>query len=462
MIRHESPRGDAEAIWQAAIDAVEPKRLLAATAGDLIEPLPRGRIVVVGAGKGAAAMAAGIESVLSDLHFPPEKLSGLVSVPEGCGRQLARIEVRQTRPAGANLPTPRVVQATARMLAMIGQLGPDDLAVALVTGGGSALLAAPRDGLTLDDKVALARFLPAHGAGIVELNTVRRAASAVKAGGLAGACRAGRLTVLVLSDVIGDPLDLIASGPCMPTPPDPPGALAILERFAAGPVVPRLAELLHADIAAGATGPPRAAAGPDWTTPAGCRVVHRIVGNNATAVEAAAAAARGLGYAVEVRHARADLPAAEGNAGTIGIRLAGEGMALAAMAGGDGRPRAIIEGGEATVSMPVGHGVGGRNQQTVIVAAEAILGMATAGGGIWPGGLVIASIGTDGEDGPTDAAGAVVDRAVAARLALDRATLRLHVDRCDAHPLLDRAGALVRTGATGTNVADVRIVLARP
>jgi glycerate-2-kinase len=462
MIRHEGPRGDAEAIWQAAIAAVEPQRLLAATAGDPIGPLPRGRIVVVGAGKGAAAMAAGMEALLSDRRFPSDRLSGLVSVPEGCGRKLARIEVRQTRPAGANLPTPRVVEATAGMLSMLGQLGPDDLAVALITGGGSALLAAPRDGLTLDDKITLARFLPAHGAGIVELNTVRRAASAVKAGGLARACRAGRLVVLVLSDVIGDPLDLIASGPCMPTPPDPPGALAILERFAAGPVVPRLAELLHADIAAEATCPPPGGTGPDWTTPAGCRVVHRIVGNNATAVEAAAAAARALGYAVDVRHARADRSAAEADAGAIGIGLAGEGLALAARAGGDGRPRAIIEGGEATVSMPVEHGAGGRNQQTVIVAAEAILGPAPAGRDAWPGSLVIASIGTDGEDGPTDAAGAVVDRTVAARLALDRAALRLHLDRCDAHPLLDRAGALVRTGATGTNVADVRIVLARP
>jgi hydroxypyruvate reductase len=449
-------RADAERIWQEAIGAVAPQRLLALALADLLGSLPAGRIVVVGAGKAAAAMAAGLEEHLAAAGFPPERLSGLVSVPEGCGRKLRSIEVRQTRPAGVNLPTPRVVTATAAMMTSLGGLGPADLAVALISGGGSALLAAPRDGLALDDKIAVTRFLSGAGADIGALNTVRRGASAVKAGGLARACTAGRLVVLVLSDVIGDPLDLIASGPCMPTPAEPQVALDLLERFgaiAAG-IAPRLVEHLRHDLAAGAAPRPSAPAGPNWQTPAGCRVSHRIVGNNDTAVEAAAAAARALGYETTVRHARPGPPASLESAEAIGRRLAAEGLVLAALAARDGHARAVIEGGEATVVIPADHGVGGRNQQTVLAAV--------ASAADWPTGLLVASLGTDGEDGPTDAAGALADADVARILAADKPALERALARCDSLPMLERAGGLVRTGPTGTNVADVRIVLARP
>jgi glycerate-2-kinase len=456
MATPNSLRADAERIWQAAIGAVDPQALLAVAPADLLGPLPAGRIVVVGAGKAAAGMAAGVEARLAAAGFPPERLSGLVSVPEESGRNLASIEVRQTRPAGINLPTPRVVTATAAMMESLGRLGPDDLAVALVSGGGSALLAAPREGLTLDDKIAVTRFLSGAGADIGSLNTVRRATSAVKAGGLARACTAGRLVVLVLSDVIGDPLDLIASGPCMPTPAEPEVALALLERFgvlAAG-VAPRIVERLKRDLAT-AHAPQRSApAGPNWQTAAGCQVSHRIVGNNDTAVDAAAAAARALGYDTLVRHARPGTPAPLNHAEAIGLRLAAEGSELAAQAARDGRPRAVIEGGEATVVIPADHGLGGRNQQTVLAAISAAAS--------WPPGLLVASLGTDGEDGPTDAAGASADTTVSQTLGADRATMERALARRDALPILERAGGLVRTGPTGTNVADVRIMLARP
>ena len=456
MAAPSSLRADAEQIWRAAIGAVAPQRLLAVAPADLLESPPAGRIVVVGAGKAAAALAAGLEARLAAAGFPPERLSGLVSVPEGCGRNLSSIEVRETRPPGVNLPTPRVVTATAAMMKSLGCLGPDDLAVALVTGGGSALLAAPRDGLTLDDKIAVTRFLSGAGADIGSLNTVRRATSAVKAGGLARSCTAGRLVALVLSDVIGDPLDLIASGPCMPTPADPEVALALLERFGASAagVAPRIVERLKRDLATGRSPQPSAPAGPTWQTPAGCQVSHRIVGNNDTAVDAAAAAARSLGYDTFIRHATPDTPASLNHAEAIGRRLAAEGRELAAEAARDGRPRAVIEGGEATVVIPADHGLGGRNQQTVLAAVSAAAN--------WPAGLLVASLGTDGEDGPTDAAGAAADAAVAGTLRADRPALERALARCDALPILERAGGLVRTGPTGTNVADVRIMLARP
>lgn len=419
-------RDAAAAIWATAIAAVDPARLVARAAesmdaGDL-DLTGVDRIVVVGGGKAAAAMAAGVERVLGPERLARHRVMGLVSVPEGCGQRLERIEVRETRPAAINLPTPSVVTATRDILERVGSLGPRDLVIALVSGGGSACLAAPREGVTLDETIALTRRLAADGADIATLNAARSRLSLVKGGGLARACTAGRLVALVLSDVIGDDLTVIASGPCLPG--DQPGA-------------------------GGASG-----AGA-WTTPTGCRVSHRLIGSNATAVDAAAAAAAVLGYAVTRRAAR---PAdRHESADEVGRRLVAEGQTLLAASCRDGQPRAIIEGGEATVRLPADHGTGGRNQQTVLAALAAL---ESAGG--WPAGLVIASIGTDGEDGPTDAAGAVADTTVADAIRRQRLDLADAVARCDAFPLLRAAGGLVVTGPTGTNVADVRIVLARP
>ena len=424
---------DAKAIWTAAIQAVQPERLAAQRLsltgegrllrdGQPLFPLLQfdgvDRIVVVGAGKAAAGMAAAMERLLGPERLAQHRVTGLVSVPAGCGRRLAAIEVRETRPAEANLPTPAVVQATREIMAAVSQLGPHDLAIALITGGGSALLAAPRKDISLDEKIAITRQLSESGADIATLNATRRGLSLVKGGGLAKACTAGNLLVLVLSDVIGDDLDVIASGPCMPPEPStPPGT---------------------------------------WTTPGGCHVRHVIVGDNGTAVAAAAASARQAGYLV-VQSVAGD-GQREAAAEAVGVRLAIDAVELMAAARRDGRPRAMIAGGEATVTVPADHGLGGRNQQTALVAIDAMQQTAAA----WPAGLLIASVGTDGEDGPTDAAGGWADAAVVAEIA----RLDLHVPRaiarCDAYPLLAAAGGLIRTGPTGTNVADIRIVLARP
>ena len=403
-------RRDAEAIWSAALRAIAPERLVAGCAPALRDAVAAAeRVVVVGGGKAAAGMAAGIEAVLGPDMLERHGVRGLVSVPEGCGRVLGRIEVRETRPAGANLPTPAVVEATREMLALVGGLGPRDLVIAVITGGGSALVAAPRDGVTLAEKIACTRALSEAGADIATLNAARRELSLVKGGGLARACGAGRLVALVLSDVIGSDLAVIASGPC------------------------------HA---------PTAVAGA-WTTPRGCRVEHAIVGDNTTAVEAAAAAAWSLGYEVAIDTATDGEPAE-----AVGHRLALRGLERLAEAARDGRKRAVIAGGEAIVRVPADHGRGGRNQQTALAALADV----RARSGAWPQGLLVASIGTDGEDGPTDAAGGLIDEAVA--VAIDDASLTTALTRCDAYPLLTKAGGLIRTGATGTNVADLRIVLA--
>jgi glycerate 2-kinase len=426
-------RDDAEATWTAAVAAVQPERLVAARLSldgaarlchdgrPLIPSLEFDhidRIVVVGAGKAAAGMAAGIERLLGPDGLARHRVTGLVSVPAGCGRSLAAIEVRETRPAKANLPTPAVVQATHEIVTAVSQLGPRDLVIAVITGGGSALLAAPKAGISLDEKIAITRRLSESGADITTLNAARRQLSLVKGGGLARVCTAGHMLVLVLSDVIGDDLEVIASGPCMPPEPSmPPGT---------------------------------------WTTPGGCQVRHIIVGDNGTAVAAATAAARQAGYQI-VDTVSGGGPQ-EASAEAVGARLAADATELLVAARRDGQPRALIAGGEATVTVPADHGLGGRNQQSVLAAIDAV----KQTGGPWPAGLLIASVGTDGEDGPTDAAGGYADAAIVEeieRLALD---VPRSIARCDAYPLLAAAGGLIRTGPTGTNVADIRIVLARP
>jgi glycerate 2-kinase len=454
---------DATAIVASALEAVEPvglvHRRLAIENGRLlfdgrpfdpaIVPAVAGRVVVVGGGKAAAGLARGVSTLLAAASV---SVQGLVSVPEGPWAEAGAVEVRPTRRAGWNLPTAEAVEATGEMLALVDGLGPDDLVVALVTGGGSACLEAPSPGVTLADTIEATRFLSAAGCDIRDLNTLRQAASRVKGGGLARACGAGRLLALVLSDVIGDPLDLIASGPCMPVPSRAAAALEVLERYgglAAG-IAPTLAHVLSRD--AGTAAPKAEIDLPaTWTTPRGCQVEHRVVGCNGTALDAAAAAARERGYAVTVRPGRVAAESAE----MVGIRLAAEAATMLAAASRDGRPRALIEGGEATVVVPTDHGLGGRNQQTALAAA-----VAWPAGEPWPRGLIVASVGTDGEDGPTDAAGGLVDAEVHAGLAGQAPRLALR--RCDAHGCLGRAGGLVRTGPTGTNVADLRLVLVRP
>ena len=439
-------RDDAEAIWTAAMRAVQPERLVAARLslegdgrqlchdGHALDPPLRlddvDRIVVVGAGKAAAGMAAAMERLLGPEGLARHRVTGLVSVPAGCGRRLAAIEVRETRPAKANLPTPAVVQATREIMTTISQLGSRDLAIAVITGGGSALLAAPKEGISLDEKIAVTRRLSESGADIATLNAARRQLSVVKGGGLARACTAGNLLVLVLSDVIGDDLDVIASGPCMPLEPSsPPGT----------------------STTPGTSSPPGT-----WTTPGGCHVRHVIVGDNGTTAAAAAAAARQRRYTVV--QSVADDGQQEASAEAVGARLATDAVAILAAARRDGRPRALIVGGEATVTVPADHGLGGRNQQTVLAAIDAV----NQTGVPWPTGLLIASVGTDGEDGPTDAAGGYADAAVVAEIERLDLDVPKALARCDAYPLLAAAGGLIRTGPTGTNVADIRIVLARP
>lgn len=436
-------RRDALAIWQAGVDRVRADRLVAENVqvdgqwllvgGEPIDLRPIRRVVVVGAGKAGAAMAAGLEQALGPRFLDDKQVQGWINVPEDCLRSLARIHLHAARPAAVNEPTEAGVRGSLQILRLVAELGPADLCLALISGGGSALLPAPREGISLADKLALTRLLSAAGATIHELNTVRSCLSRIKGGQLAGACRAGRLEVLVLSDVPGDPLEVIASGPTVLPSAGAVDALAVLERYEA-----RAAGVgQHVfDVLDRPAPPPRPS----------CRVRHLVIGNNALAVDAAGATAERLGYS----HAMIAAAATEGSAEGVGRRLAAMALHMRANPG----PDCLVSGGEPTVQLvdPARRGRGGRNQQLVLAALEQF-------GPALGEGIVLLSGGTDGEDGPTDAAGAMFDPGLARAARQAGLNPALSLRRNDAYTFFESAGGLVRTGPTGTNVCDLRVVL---
>ncbi|MEX0675606.1 MAG: MOFRL family protein, partial [Pirellulales bacterium] len=268
-----------------------------------------------------------------------------------------------------------------------------------------------------------------------ELNTVRKQLSQIKGGGLARACRAGRLVALVISDVLGDPLDLIASGPTVLDRSTPADAMAILERYDAK------AAGIGRQVFDALAKPTKQPTGPN-----GCRVTNHVIGNNAIAVAAAAREAQRLGYTpASVSATKSQGPACE-----IGRHLA---QAAVAMRIGPG-PDCLVSGGEPTVKLveEARRGLGGRNQQLVLAAVERLSALDSSG-------ILILSGGTDGEDGPTDAAGAWADHQTieaARQLGLEAAD---YLARNDAYHWFEPVGALIKTGPTHTNVCDVRVVL---
>jgi len=436
-------------IWRAGVEAVRADKLVrqwvcvelreraGATLriGDvslLLEAV--GRIVVVGAGKAAGAMAAALEEALGEDVLRQKQVAGWANVPADCVRTLRRIHLHAARPARINEPTAEGVRGAEEILRLVAGLDPADLCVCLISGGASALLPAPIAGITLADKLAVTRHLSAAGANILELNTVRKHLSRIKGGRLAQACRAGRLMTLVISDVPGDPLDQIGSGPTVEDHSSSADALEILERYqarAAG-----ISERVFTSLERIA---------PEAAQPT-CTLANFVIGSLAMAVDAAAAEAKRLGYDCQTRTAKHVERCAE----DVGRQLADEALRMRAVSGHD----CLISGGEPVVQLPseCDRGQGGRNQQLVLAA---LLRLREAGAA----GVLTLSGGTDGEDGPTDAAGAWVDRTLidrAAELGLDP---RANLVRCDAYNFFAPLDALIKTGPTQTNVGDLRVVL---
>jgi hydroxypyruvate reductase len=440
----EQLRRDALRIWQAALAAVDAERLVRESvrveggrlhvADNVLDLTAIRRIVVVGAGKAGAGMAAGLEQALGPRLLAEKHVTGWINVPADCVRPLQAITLHAARPPGRNEPTAEGAAGSRRILKLVEEAGADDLCLCLLSGGGSALLPAPVDAITLDDKLAVTRRLSAAGANIAELNTVRKQLSRIKGGGLARARRAGRLITLIISDVIGDPLDVIGSGPTVVDTSTPAQALEILDRYQAreAGISQAVFEFLKSKSGTAAT--------------AACDVTNLVIANNALAVDAAGVEAERLGYS-HAMHAATGL---EGQAEDVGRHLA----VMARQMRDSPGPNCLITGGEPVVRLADAaiRGLGGRNQQLVLAALNE-LGL----GGV--ARIAILSGGTDGEDGPTDAAGAFIDQEVARRtteLGLDPSD---YLRRNDAYHFFGPLGALIKTGPTHTNVCDVRVVV---
>jgi hydroxypyruvate reductase/glycerate 2-kinase len=439
-------REHARAIWQSAVAAVDPFTLvrdaLSNPPPDIQSALAQARrVLVVGGGKAGAPMAAGAEAALA---AQLNRVSGVVNVPaSGAVRGLSAIRLHAARPDGSNHPTAEGVTGVLEMLDLVRGAGPDDVCVCLLSGGGSALLPAP-DGVTLADKQKVTQLLHACGATIGEMNCVRKHLSAFKGGRLAEAFFAAggqNLFTLVISDVVGDPLDVIASGPTVADPTTFADALAVIEKYRLSDRLPPLVQL---HLERGRNG---LSSETPKSLPSGARTF--VIGNNAIALDAAAHTATNLGYSVLNLGSYI-----EGETRQVAIALAGILRSVCA----DGKPLpaplCILSGGETTVTLSSEHGRGGRNQEFVLAAA---LHLGVSG----LRNVVVLSGGTDGEDGPTDAAGALADAGTlerAAQLGLDAS---LALVRNDAYPFFADTGDLLRTGLTGTNVMDVRVFLVR-
>lgn len=412
------------AMFAAAVEAALPERVLPP---HLPSP-PKGRTIVLGAGKASAAMARAVED-----HWPGP-LEGLVVTRYGHGVPCQRIEIVE-----ASHPVPDAAgrDAARRILELARSAGPDDLVLCLISGGGSALLALPAEGLTLEDKQAVNKALLASGADIGQMNIVRKHLSAIKGGRLAAAAHPARVVTLLISDVPGDDPSAIASGPTVPDPSTFAEAQAILARYR---IEPPAAVRRHLEQAAEETpkpGDPRLA---------GNATV--MIARPQASLEAAAAVARAAGYAPLILG-----DSLEGEAREVGRVIAG--MALQVRQHGQPLPSpcVLLSGGETTVTVRGQGGRGGRN-------TEFLLGLALQLHGL-PGVWAIAGD-TDGIDGSEDNAGALVTPDTLERALAEGVRAAEMLDRNDAWGFFAAVGDLVVTGPTFTNVNDFRAVLVEP
>lgn len=404
-----------ERLFQAAVERVHPSRCIA---GNLPEA-PRGRTVVVGAGKAAAAMAAAFEQAW------PHDLTGLVITRYGYAMPTERIEVVE---ASHPVPDQSGIQATQRILALVRSLGPDDLVVCLLSGGASALLTAPVEGLGLADKQAVTQALLRSGAPIQHMNVVRKHLSAIKGGALARAVAPARLVTLAISDVVGDDPSIIGSGPTVADPSHACDALRLLEQYG---IDPPAAVLAHLQARLEIIEPPLP------------QSEYRLVARPRDALDAAAAMAQEAGLEPVM----------------LGDGLEGEASDVAC-AHGDmarrmllrDRPSILLSGGELTVTVR-GNGVGGPNQEYALALALVLDGCK---------GITALAADTDGLDGNGDAAGAFVSTNSALWTrdhATDPATA---LATNNSGVALDALGDLFRPGPTNTNVNDFRAIIVRP
>ncbi|NLI01221.1 MAG: DUF4147 domain-containing protein [Chthonomonadales bacterium] len=425
---------DALAVYTDALRAVSADRLIAEHVVLAGQQLRVGahlfdlgevrRVLVVGAGKASGPMVQAMERVLGS------RLAGGIAVTKhGHGVSTDRVRLLE---AGHPVPDDASIQAGRAIAELADEAESDDLVIVLISGGASALMELPAEGVTLEDIQATSRALLACGATINEINAVRARISRIKAGGLARLIAPARSVCLVLSDVLGSPLAAIGSGPCMIESGSAEAAGAVLDKYGLWDQVP-------ASVRSVAVESPRL---PGVET--GCeQPPHVIIGDIHTALNAAYASAQRRGYRPIVVTSWL-----QGEAREVALTLAGAARDLPELRRREGIT-CLLFGGETTVTIR-GDGLGGRCQEIGVAAMSVLEGV---------NGVVLLAAGTDGTDGPTDAAGALVDGQTADRVAAAGLSATVALSRSDTHPLLDRIGALIRTGPTGTNVGDLVIAM---
>jgi hydroxypyruvate reductase len=408
-------------LFASAVAAVSAEKALPAY---LPQPSANGRTLVIGAGKGAAAMAKVVED-----HWQGD-ISGLVVTRYGHGADCKRIEVVE---AAHPVPDEAGRRAASRMLQMVQGLSENDLVLCLISGGGSSLLALPAEGITLEQKQAINKALLKSGAAIGEMNCVRKHLSAIKGGRLALACAPARVATLLISDVPGDDPGIIASGPTLPDATTCADALAILRKH--GIEVPDNVRL-HLESGAGETPKPDDARFMANT--------HQVIANAQDALEAAAQTASAAGITPYILSD--DL---EGEARDVGQVHAAIARQVARRGEPFSKPCVLISGGETTVTVR-GNGRGGRNAEFLLSLAVALDGCA---------GVHAIACDTDGIDGSEDNSGALYGPDSIARAAALGLRPRAMLDNNDGYGFFTALGDLVVTGPTRTNVNDFRAVL---
>lgn len=393
------------------------------------------RVVVVGAGKATGGMAKALEEILGD------RIShGVIAIPEALAGayagELRRIEVvPSTHPKTSE----KSFEAARRVLEAVRNLREDDLVIALFSGGGSALLEYPVEGVSISDIGETSMLLMKAGADIFELNTVRKHLSRIKGGWLARQVYPASCLALMISDVIGDRMDTIASGPTVPDPTTFRDALAVLEKYRIlDKVPPSVIEYLKAGVEGKVPETPKPG---DRVFE---RVVNRVIASNRISLEAMAEKARSMGYNVMILTSML-----EGEAREIGKVVASIAKEIRANRGPLHPPAVVLLGGETTVTVR-GDGVGGRNQELALSAAIALRG--------WDR-IAVLSLGSDGRDGPTDAAGAVVDGYTYGKALELGLKPEEFLNRNDSYSFFKSVGGHIFTGYTGTNVNDFVIIV---
>ena len=391
------------------------------------------RIIVLGAGKAGASMACAVEEILQD-----RITAGIVIVKYGHIKNLKRIAIVE---AAHPVPDTNGVAGAKKLLKMARQADDKTLVICLISGGGSALMTLPAHGLTLEDKQKTTRLLLDCGATIHEINTIRKHLSRIKGGLLAKTVYPAPMICLVLSDVVGDDLDIIASGPAVADKGTFGQCLEIVETYG---IKEHLPETVLQHFKKGSKGLiPETL---KWGDPVFENVFHTIIASNINALLSAERKAKQLGYHTQVLSSMI-----EGE--TTDVADVHTAIAREVLATGHPLkpPACILSGGETTVTIK-GKGKGGRNQEFALASAIRIKNLEH---------IVILSAGTDGTDGPTDAAGAIVDHTTIQRAVALDLTPELFLEENNTYPFFDRISDLFKTGATHTNVMDLRIMLIR-